>query len=284
MHSKVSCLILCFVFLFGLSTCATQKDLLKVQEDLYLLRNQIQSIKQTTEENKQALQALQFLNLVPEIADQNTRILAELDSLDQFVLALQDATNRMRADLGTKLSGIKEDAAVISSKLDDTSYRAGKLVGKVESLTGKMTDISDKMANQASAPSSGQGAPAPTEIFNNAYRDMSKGNIELAIQGLQAFLQLFPDNELADYCQYYLAEIAYQKADYIQAASEYNRLITRYPRSQKITNAQYKLGLCYQQLNDPGRARTYFNQVIQQYPNTEEALLARTKLQKLEQE
>jgi len=37
------------------------------------------------------------------------------------------------------------------------------------------------------------------------------------------------------------------------------------------------------QLNEVEKARSFFNQVIQQYPNTEEALLARTKLQKLDQ-
>jgi len=265
------------VLLIGLPSCASRKDLLKVQEDLYLLRNQIQSIKQTTEENKQALVTL---GQVPALADQNTRILAVLDSLEQSVVALQDATLRMRADVSTKLSGIKQDAAVISSKLDDTSYRADKLMGKVESLTGKMTNISNKMETKASAAL--PEAPAPTEIFNNAYRDMSKGNTELAIQGFKAFLQLYPENELADYCQYYLAEIAYQQGDYNQAASEFNRLIAGYQHSQKIINALYKQGLCYLQLDDPQRARTLFNQVIAEYPNTEEALLSRNQLQKLE--
>ena len=278
MQLKIPNSTLAFILLIGLSTCASRKDLLKVQEDLYLLRNQIQSIKQTTEESNQALVTL---GQVPTIAEQNARILARLDSLDQSVAALQDATLRLRADVGTKLSGIKQDAAVISSKLDDTSYRADKLLGKVETLTGKMTNISDKIEIRAAASPSND--PAPTEIFNSAYRDMAKGNTELAIQGFRAFLQLYPENELADYCQYYLGEIAYQEGDYNQAVVEYNQLVSVYPHSQKIVNAQYKLGLCYQQLNDLERAIALFNQIVRQYPNTEEALLARNRLQQLEQ-
>lgn len=278
MYLKIQSLFLAGLILIGLSTCATRKDILEVQEELYYLRNQIQSIKQTTEETQKAL-----ADVPAEIAAQNARILAELDSLDQSVVALQDATDGMRADIGVKLTGIRQDSGLIASKLDDNNYRTGKLIGKVESLNGKMTDITEKIENQAANPTPSASTPSPTEIFNGAYRDMTRGNMELAVQGFQAFLQLFPENELADYSQYYLAEINYQKGEFGQAASDYNLLIARYPRSQKTINAQYKLGLCYLQLNDPERARTYFNQVIQQHPNTEEALLALAKLQKLEQ-
>jgi cell division protein FtsL len=66
-----------FVFLglmaVALSTCATRKDILKVQEELYYLRNQIQTIKQTTENNQKNL-----AELPAEIAAQNTSILSEL--------------------------------------------------------------------------------------------------------------------------------------------------------------------------------------------------------------
>lgn len=264
------------LFVISLTACATQKDLLKIQEDLYFLRNQIQSVKQTTEENKQ------LLSQVPTIADQCNQILIELDSLEKSLAELQDANDRTRADINTRLSSLKQDAAIISSKLDDASYRSSQLIGKVESLTGKMTNISEKIESRAATPNSAE--PAPTEIFNNAYRDMTKGNIELAIQGFQTFLKLYPDKELADYCQYYLAEIAYQQEDYATAATEYKLLINNYPRSQKITNAHYKLGLCYLKLNNLEQARTQFETVIREYPNTEEALLARNQLQKLEQQ
>jgi tol-pal system protein YbgF len=271
-----------FVFLglmaVALSTCATRKDILKVQEELYYLRNQIQTIKQTTENNQKNL-----AELPAEIAAQNTSILSELDSLDQAIAALQDATNSMRADLGMKLSGIRQDSGLLATKLEDNNYRTGKLISKVESLSDKVAEFSDKLDRQSDSSTEAANSPTPSEIFNNAYRDMSKGNFEMAAQGFQAFLEMFPANEMADYCQYYLAEIAYQKADYKLAADRYNRLLAGFPRSQKITHALYKLGLCYLQLNDPEKARAHFNQVIQQHPNTEEALLARTKLQKLDQ-
>jgi len=278
MRFNFKILIISSLLLTGLSSCATRKDILAIREELYYLRNQIQSIKQTTEENQKAL-----AGVPAEIATQNAQILAELDSLDSDVIALQDITNGMRADVGTKLSGLREDSGLLASKLDDSSYRTGKLISKVETIAGKVTDISERIENRSGSPTSSSGGPAPTEIFNNAYRDMTRGNTELAVQGFQAFLHMYPQNEMADYCQYYLAEICYKQGDYSQAVSDYKQLISNYPRSQKMTNAMYKLGLCYVQLNEVEKARSFFNQVIQQYPNTEEALLARTKLQKLDQ-
>jgi tol-pal system protein YbgF len=281
-YLKVTQIILSGLILFGLNTCASRTDVVRIQEGIYYLRNQIQDIRQITEENREKLAKVpESLSQIPEIEARNAEILARLDSLDQSVAALQDATDRLRADVGVKLSGVKGDVGVVGSKLDDSSYRTDKLIGKVESLTNKMTDISEKLESQATKPAAAQGEPSPSEIFNNAYRDMSKGNMELAISGFQTFLELYPQNELADFCQYYIAEIAYQQSDFERAATEYTLLIDRYPRSQKIVNAQYKLGLCYLKMNEPSRASAYFNQVIQQYPNTEEALLSRSRLQKL---
>jgi tol-pal system protein YbgF len=281
-HFKVTQIIITGLVLFSLTTCATRNDIIRVQEGIYYLRNQIQDIRQISEENREKLAKVpESLAQIPEIEARNAEILARLDSLDQSVAALQDATDRLRADVGIKLSGVKGDVGVIGSKLDDNSYRTGKLIGKVESLTDKMTGVAEKMESQAAQPAAAQGEPSPTEIFNNAYRDMSKGSMELAISGFQTFLELFPQNEQADYCQYYLAEIAYQQSDFERAAAQYTLLIDRYPRSQKIVNSYYKLGLCYQQMNEPTRASAYFNQVIQQYPNTEAALLSRSRLQKL---
>lgn len=282
MQLKVTRIILSGLILFGLITCATRTDVVRVQEGIYYLRNQIQDIRQITEENREKLAKVpESLSQISEIEAKNAEILARLDSLDQSVAVLQDATDRLRADVGIKLSGVKGDLGVIGSKLDDSSYRTGKLIGKVESLADKMTGISEKMESQATNPTASQGGASPSEIFNNAYRDMSKGNTELALQGFRTFLELFPENELADYCQYYLAEIAYQQSDFERAVAGYTLMINRYPRSQKIVNAQYKLGLCYLKMNEPARARAYFNQVIQQYPNTEEALLSHARLQKL---
>jgi tol-pal system protein YbgF len=281
-YLKVTQIILSGLILFGLNTCASRTDVVRIQEGIYYLRNQIQDIRQISEENREKLAKVpESLSQIPEIEARNAEILARLDSLDQSVAALQDATDRLRADVGVKLSGVKGDVGVVGSKLDDSSYRTDKLIGKVESLTNKMTDISEKLESQATKPAAAQGEPSPSEIFNNAYRDMSKGNMELAISGFQTFLELYPQNELADFCQYYIAEIAYQQSDFERAATEYTLLIDRYPRSQKIVNAQYKLGLCYLKMNEPSRASAYFNQVIQQYPNTEEALLSRSRLQKL---
>ena len=282
MPLKFTPIILAGLILFGLTTCATRTDVVRIQEGIYYLRNQIQDIRQITEDNREKLATIpESLTQIPEIEARNAEILARLDSLDQSVAALQDATDRLRADVGVKLSGVKGNVSVIGSKLDDNSYRTDKLIGKVESLTNKMTDISAKMESQITKPAALPGEPSSTEIFNNAYRDMSKGNVELAISGFQTFLELYPQNELADFCQYYLAEIAYQQSDFKRAATEYTLLIDRYPRSQKIVNAQYKLGLCYLKMNEPTRASAFFNQVIQQYPNTEEALLSRSRLEKI---
>jgi len=50
---EVTRIILAGLILFGLTTCSTRNDVIRVQEGIYYLRNQIQDIRQITEENRE---------------------------------------------------------------------------------------------------------------------------------------------------------------------------------------------------------------------------------------
>lgn len=252
----------------SLFSCASQKQMQQSLDELLYLRGQLQQLHRRLDDQQATLTQLQT------ILFNTNQLQKELWSIEDSLQTVQANLDRLRADLTSEIATVKEYANYLNNKFDDVGNRSGKLLGKVETLTQKIADRTTFPATSANAPT----GTAAMELFNSAYLDMTRGNYQLAQQGFNAYLELFPNSELADYCHFYLAEIAYQIGDYSQASSEYQLVLTRYPNSSKIPNTLLKLGICYKQLNDPNKARQYFNELITKYPNTEEAAQARARL------
>jgi len=82
----------------------------------------------------------------------------------------------------------------------------------------------------------------------------------------------YPASQYADDAQFYLAEINFQRSEYIMGAFNYNQLRRSYPSSEFIREAMYKAALCYDKLALPAD---------RDQENTRKAILAYTDFQSM---
>ncbi len=94
----------------------------------------------------------------------------------------------------------------------------------------------------------------------------------------------FPDSELADNAQYWLAESHYVTKKFEQALGEFETVIEKYPRSRKVPDALLKMGYCNYELKQWGAARDSLKRVQAEYPETTAARLAGQRLQRMDEE
>jgi len=128
------------------------------------------------------------------------------------------------------------------------------------------------------------GALLPEDVYQAAYIDFSKGGYLLAITGFRDFLRRFPDHKLADNAQYWIGEsylaLAHSYANAGQqddkatqaleeAVREFRRVITNYPRGDKVPTAIYKEALALLDLKKPAEARTRLQYLIDTSPRRE---------------
>ncbi len=92
-------------------------------------------------------------------------------------------------------------------------------------------------------------------------RDITSGKYDLARQEFHDYLKFYGDTDLASNAQFYLGEIAYSQKNYDQAVTEYDHVLTNYPKSFKLAR----------ELRD----------VVRRFPGTEEERRARAKLKEL---
>ncbi len=105
---------------------------------------------------------------------------------------------------------------------------------------------------------------------------------EQSAASFQQFLLTFPDSELADNAQYWLAESHYASDQFEQALEEFEIVIDDYPRSQKVPDALLKMGFCNFSLQRWDEAREALTRVQADYPDTAAARLADQYLKRMD--
>jgi tol-pal system protein YbgF len=97
-------------------------------------------------------------------------------------------------------------------------------------------------------------APAPRELYTQAYADYARGNYDLAIQEYTDYLRNYPDTDLSDNAQYWIGECQYSKQKYPEAIEAWDELFRQYPSSDKIPDARFKKGMALERLGRRSQA------------------------------
>ena len=127
------------------------------------------------------------------------------------------------------------------------------------------------------APPSGP-APAPRELYSQAYADYARGNYDLAIQGFSEYIKQFPSTDFTDNAQYWVGESLYGKKQFAEAIEAWNSLFRDYPSSDKLPDARVKKGMALERLGRRSQALVEYRYVIDRFPNSPAARIARERL------
>lgn len=143
-------------------------------------------------------------------------------------------------------------------------------------LTGPVTPA-------ASTAGSAEEAEAVKAAYQAAFDLLKAGEYVDAVAAFRAFIAEHPNSDYADNAQYWLGEAFYVTDDYTQAIAEYEKLLTAYPRSQKLTHALLKIGYSQAALGDTDAARATLTVLTREHPNTTAARLAQERLEQMPQ-
>ncbi|MEO0094094.1 MAG: tol-pal system protein YbgF [candidate division WOR-3 bacterium] len=210
----------------------------------------------------------QWLKQTTQI-DSLTKQVARLDSLQRQQAELLLA---LKADLGYRLERTNEKIDYLDAKFEDTQSR---LVRIAQKLGLRTTQVEEPKAD--TVIQSGTGVD-PEALYNTAYLDYTRGNFDLAIQGFQEYLKLYPDTDLSDNAQYWIGEAYFTKNEWQMALIEFEKVEKNYPQGNKLPAALYKIGLCYLNMKLRNKGKEYLNRVVKEFPNSPEAKLAKERL------
>ena len=169
------------------------------------------------------------------------------------------------------MSELEEAVRVLVSRIEDTEQLMINRGGRDRRSGSRPTPV-------ASADSA---ADVAEETYRGAYMDVTRGNYDLAAQAFQDYLAKFPDGPRVVESRYYLGECNFANERYLEAAAEFQRVVTDFPNARLVPAAYLKMGRSYVQLEERTLAEKAFRTLIAKHPTTEEAKQARSALENL---
>lgn len=117
--------------------------------------------------------------------------------------------------------------------------------------------------------------------YQQAFKLLKQSQYEQAIKSFREFLVVNPQSEYSDNAQYWLGEAYYVTRQFEVALEEYNKLLSNYPDSKKLTHSLLKIGFCYFEMGAVDEAKLRLENLRQTYPGTTAARLADERLKKI---
>ncbi|MBT8079747.1 MAG: tol-pal system protein YbgF [Gammaproteobacteria bacterium] len=120
--------------------------------------------------------------------------------------------------------------------------------------------------------------------YRAAFELLKEQRYEPAAMAFDQFLISFPDSQLAENAQYWLAESYYVTGEFEKALADFERVIREYPGARKVPDALLKMGYCNYELGRWEQAKAALTKVTEDHADTTAARLADQRLKRIAEE
>lgn len=202
------------------------------------------------------------------------------------------ATRKAFADQRLLIESVSETTRILREKADDTNVRLSSMTQELEALRQTIASRPQEPSPAVpgvepppAAPNTATPPPtvpppgvSPQRMYDEAFSDYTRGDYDLAIEGFQTYIRMFPRTDLTDNAQLKIGDSLQAAKRYPEAVAAFQRVISDYPQGDSVPTAWYKLGLTYEALKQPDLARKAFETVVKNHATSNEAILARQRL------
>lgn len=261
-------------------------------------------------QSRREMQMMADIRMLQEQTQQlQQQLLAAVEQLTATLKAINGrvdeqaaATRKSFADQKLSMDQFGTDLRIVRERIDENTVRITGLSQEVEALRLAIpqfpatplppgdpsapptatTDPSATAAPSTAAPTVTL-APgmSPQRLFDTAMADFTVGQWALCIEGFETYLRGFGRTDLADDAQFYIGECRQRDNKPTEAVDAYNRVISNYPKGDRVPDAYYKRGIVLSETGQTDRARESFEILMKQYPETDLARLAKQQVDRL---
>jgi tol-pal system protein YbgF len=204
---------------------------------------------------------------------------------------------------------LREEVRGLSGRLDEMEHSARQKSGSAESgerpredKLARMEEASNQHAQRLTRieehlklepagtssrpeskirPETASKVPSEEELYNRAKQAFDQGNSAQARRGFEEMIQRYPNSANADNAQFWIGETFFREKSYEKSILEYQKVIEKYPKGNKVPAALLKQGHAFLALGDKVNSRLIFEELARKFPQTAEAKAASDKLKEI---
>jgi tol-pal system protein YbgF len=273
-----------FSFVFMLTGCvALQQDMAMMEDRIMALEVENQELQKrmktdldTIGKNRQSSER----SLRSQVAGMN----ANMESMQQDVRLLTGRVEELEYQINRKTSGFETAGKKSAERLDEVSLSISKLDQRLVQLE-QYLNVDGRSARPSAGAKPGSAAPAPgapedseAAIYEKARQAYGNGEMDKSRQLFKELIQKHPKSKNADNAQFWIGESYYREKWYERAILEYQTVLEKYPKGNKVPAAMLKQGLALLQIGEKSSARLILEELVNKYPKTSESTIAAKKL------
>jgi tol-pal system protein YbgF len=216
-----------------------------------------------------------------------------------------------QGDLQARVSDVEKSVQLLTGKFDENKYSTEKaskdsasemtlLKAQMASIEDQIKEIKTRLKSMESQPGEAKKKPEETKkealqhpskpvepkdkisLYEEAYDAFKDKNYKEAREKFEAFIKEFPQDELADNAQFWIAETYYGEKDFEAAILAYEAVLKKYPKSEKASGSILKQGFSFIEMGDRKTGKTILEKLVELYPESKEAALAKKKVEDIE--
>ena len=168
------------------------------------------------------------------------------------------------------------------TRVEEANYQNAQRLARIEQyLKLEPMAIGSKPESRIKPEGPAAKAPSEEELYNKAKQAFDQGNMAAARKGFEELIRYYPNSQNADNAQFWIGETFFREKLYEKSILEYQKVIEKYPKGNKVPAALLKQGYAFQSLGDKVNSRLIFEELVRKHPSTIEAKAASDKLKEL---
>ena len=302
------------VFIFFLTSCASQKDIIYLNNQVNALYRQSKKDEKSFEKSlkkfEEKIKAYESTQKekVKSLNENKSRLNKDQDSI-RLHLAQVEADLLEIKDKIQELTGkVEENRHLLKGAIEEDTTNVDAMVSKMKELSSILDELKPRIEKVESSlrfkPSvttkttgperilSAQETPkkdistsqekklTESETYDRALGYYRDDRHEEAMAGFKNFLTLYPKSDLADNAYFWIGECHRVLTKYEEAILAYQKVINGYPKGNKVPSAMLQQALTFEKINDTTTANLVFKKLVKNFPKTKEAEIARKRLRK----
>jgi tol-pal system protein YbgF len=205
------------------------------------------------------------------------------DQLDWCVRDLEWTTTTLPfAEDGVSATSLEPPDSELAGAAAELQSRVASVVVGDGSGTGEtVTVVSVEPTAPGQTETTGLGENAAYDAAFDLFR---RSRTLDSTYAFVAFLRSYPQSPLADDAWYWLGQSRYIMGEFNDALVAMSTVLQYFPKSPRLPSARLKIGYIYYELGEDAKARQFLNALSQDFSGHPAAVLARTRLEKMDRE
>lgn len=212
---------------------------------------------------------------------------SELESRVEFLARGSNLSNQQISRLDGELKDLQDEVKASSAAVRELRDKVANLRAETDELLARKavappppSNRKIEVINKEETEAAKTKADVRSEAYMKAFGLYSADKYDEAVEAFSAFIKAYPDSEYAANAQYWIGECYYTQSNLPKALDAFKKVISNYPKGNKVPDAMLKAGYTLFALKQNDSATAMLESLMTRFPDSPAAAKASERLEK----